>query len=377
MIFTKKNFNIQNFNNALVHAVGSRLENELYIDALKSALIYLTERIREITGDHNLDGDSLVTKAFSLNNPIIKINNLITESEKNEQKGIMQMLQGVYSAFRNPLNHSNVAMTEEECIKKLIIIDTLLTYVNTQIRIDNINILVLFDKLSKNSLPYYLNRNIDQQVNNILKFNHLWLYGESGVGKTNLAIKYMLSNNRKFYHSISFGSVNNIDELFRLFTEELIDKLEESEKILDLKNGDYIKNIKQILSFLSQNFESVTIHLDEIFELTETDFHSLFNFILDTFKKIDSNFSNINIIITSIICPLQYLNTLTRQSDIEKIKEIVSFKEMILWTDNELLDLFNLINNILNTQINLSQELLNIEYKPRNLKRILKDAYIG
>lgn len=133
MIYKKDIFTQENFDSILIKKVGNRLENNQFSDSLKVALIYLTEKIRERTGLHDLDGDKLVTKAFSVSNPLIKINELKTESERNEQKGIMLILQGIYSAFRNPLNHSTIIINEAECIRKLIIIDTILSYVNISV----------------------------------------------------------------------------------------------------------------------------------------------------------------------------------------------------------------------------------------------------
>jgi len=62
-----------------------------YTDAIKTAILYLTECIREKTDLADLDGYNLITKAFSVKNPLIKFNNLITESDKNEQIGHMMI----------------------------------------------------------------------------------------------------------------------------------------------------------------------------------------------------------------------------------------------------------------------------------------------
>jgi uncharacterized protein (TIGR02391 family) len=53
----------------------------------------------------DLDGDNLVGKALSLNSPILAFGNLNTENGKTLQKGMIQILQGVYQAFRNTAAH--------------------------------------------------------------------------------------------------------------------------------------------------------------------------------------------------------------------------------------------------------------------------------
>ena len=380
MVLSKEIFNNENFDSNLVKQVGKRLENSEYSDALKSALIYLTERIREKTELHDLDGEKLVTTAFSPNNPIIKINNFITESDKSEQKGIMQILQGIYSAFRNPLNHSNIIINEIDCIKKLIIIDTVLSYVNIVSRRQNVYQQVLFDKVSNDNLQYYLERPIDNDTQKSLTFNNLWLHGPSGVGKTNVALRYMIKENRKFYHSLYFASIANIDEALIFLFEDLVDRLENENVEFIFKETDNInRKIKKLFSFLSQNFETVTIHLDEIYEFKEKDFHKFFYFFLDVFKNntYECNFLNFNLIVTTILDPNEYLITLNRQNDIEKTKELFNFLYMPTWNDNELLKLFDLIEKEISEEIKIDNLLDKINKRPRDLKQLIKQKMIG
>jgi uncharacterized protein (TIGR02391 family) len=93
-----------------------------YSSAIKTAILYLTEEIRKRT-DLDIDGDSLITKAFSENNPLIKLNKLETETDRSEQAGYMQMLQGLYKAIRNPRNHNLKEDSKESCDDILIMIN--------------------------------------------------------------------------------------------------------------------------------------------------------------------------------------------------------------------------------------------------------------
>jgi uncharacterized protein (TIGR02391 family) len=52
------------------------------------------------------DGAELVSKAFSIQSPILVLGTLITESEKSEQKGFAKLLVGLFGAVRNPLAHA-------------------------------------------------------------------------------------------------------------------------------------------------------------------------------------------------------------------------------------------------------------------------------
>jgi len=55
-----------------------------------------------------LDGDSLVNRAFGCENqtPVIQLNTLQTDAERDEQKGIMFLFKGIVG-LRNSKAHSN------------------------------------------------------------------------------------------------------------------------------------------------------------------------------------------------------------------------------------------------------------------------------
>jgi uncharacterized protein (TIGR02391 family) len=95
-----------------VHAeVVKYCEEELLRKSLFHAVFEatkgLSERLRELSGSV-LDGDPLVTHCFgvSAGTPVIRINDLRTESDSSEQKGFANLLRGVYGTFRNPPAHA-------------------------------------------------------------------------------------------------------------------------------------------------------------------------------------------------------------------------------------------------------------------------------
>ena len=77
-------------------------------DAVFEAIKGLGERIRHMSGVDG-DGASLVEQAFALGRsgmPMLAFNSLRTESERSEQKGMMNLMVGVFGAFRNPAAHA-------------------------------------------------------------------------------------------------------------------------------------------------------------------------------------------------------------------------------------------------------------------------------
>ncbi|HEX9082922.1 MAG TPA: TIGR02391 family protein [Holophagaceae bacterium] len=76
-----------------------------YRDAVLNAVISVYDMIRAKTGIDK-DGTPLVGEVFSLDHPILLLADINTESGRNEQKGFIQILQGVYLGIRNPKAHS-------------------------------------------------------------------------------------------------------------------------------------------------------------------------------------------------------------------------------------------------------------------------------
>lgn len=87
-------------------ATRSRFISTHYADAVEAGVKALNECVRGRTG-LALDGDTLMTTAFSANSPLLRLNRLRSDSDKSEQRGHMMMCQGVVAAWRNPRAHSS------------------------------------------------------------------------------------------------------------------------------------------------------------------------------------------------------------------------------------------------------------------------------
>ena len=78
---------------------------ENYFHSVFEAAKSVADKIRLKTGLAE-DGSSLIDKAFSVNNPMIKINDLLTATEKSEHKGFANLLKGMFGMFRNTTAHT-------------------------------------------------------------------------------------------------------------------------------------------------------------------------------------------------------------------------------------------------------------------------------
>jgi uncharacterized protein (TIGR02391 family) len=88
-------------------ATRSRFVSRHYADAVEAGVKALNECVRARTGS-GLDGDGLMTWAFSVNDPKLRVPaRMRSDSDRSEQRGHMMMCQGVVAAWRNPRAHSS------------------------------------------------------------------------------------------------------------------------------------------------------------------------------------------------------------------------------------------------------------------------------
>lgn len=106
----------------VVEVAKPRFEAGHYADAVEAALkelnIAVKNRVKQKT-NQELDGAPLMQKAFSLNAPIIVLDDLGTDSGRNQQLGYMQIFAGAMIGIRNPKAHENMVITSERAIHHL------------------------------------------------------------------------------------------------------------------------------------------------------------------------------------------------------------------------------------------------------------------
>lgn len=114
----------------LIHPQIIRVSKQLFLDghyanAAEDAFIEINDRVKKLykklnpTATKIPDGDAAMTTVFSPNNPMIKVCDISTDTGMNEQKGLMLMLQGAMSALRNPKAHSNITISKDDAMRRI------------------------------------------------------------------------------------------------------------------------------------------------------------------------------------------------------------------------------------------------------------------
>lgn len=80
-------------------------ESGFYNQAVQEAFKALDLYIKQKVGDRDLSGSQLMTSVFSAQKPRLTWSDMITTSEKDEQRGYVQLYSGSFVGIRNPCSH--------------------------------------------------------------------------------------------------------------------------------------------------------------------------------------------------------------------------------------------------------------------------------
>ncbi len=97
----------------LWQAIENTYSGRNFTSAILDAIHFMSDIIREKTGLES-DGVALVGQAFSGKSPRLQINKLQSETDRNVQSGIEQLLRGIFQAFRNPRSHERISDSQAD-----------------------------------------------------------------------------------------------------------------------------------------------------------------------------------------------------------------------------------------------------------------------
>ena len=90
----------------IVAASKSLFESEHYAQAILEAFKTVNNSVKKLTG-LSLDGKALMSRSFNEEKPLIALNKLSTQSERDEQEGFKFLFMGAMLGIRNPLAHED------------------------------------------------------------------------------------------------------------------------------------------------------------------------------------------------------------------------------------------------------------------------------
>ena len=102
-----------------------------YAEAVRKAYTYIDNQVRDKSGQVEKYGADLMHAVFSANKPLLKVNDLQTRSDWDEQKGYMEMLAGAMIGIRNPRSHEyDLVDRREEALELLVMANHFMRMLN-------------------------------------------------------------------------------------------------------------------------------------------------------------------------------------------------------------------------------------------------------
>jgi uncharacterized protein (TIGR02391 family) len=101
----------------IARAVAKLFRDGHYANAVEDACKVLDSLVKMRSGKFELSGTDLMQQVFSPNGPILRFNDLTTETGKSEQKGMMFLCSGAMLALRNPRAHELIEDDPEQALE--------------------------------------------------------------------------------------------------------------------------------------------------------------------------------------------------------------------------------------------------------------------
>lgn len=108
-----KNKYLKLFDTLSFHPKITKTSRNLYADghyaqAIFEAFKAVNNYVKKKSGKKGLDGQKLMAQVFNNKKPMVRLNRLITQSDKDEQRGFQFIYMGAMTGIRNPKAHDHV-----------------------------------------------------------------------------------------------------------------------------------------------------------------------------------------------------------------------------------------------------------------------------
>lgn len=111
-------------------AVQAHYERGDHTEAVRDAIFFVSNLLRDLSGIEDKDGTKLVESALMGTSPAILVNRYETTTEKDIQQGIAFSLKGIMQCVRNPLSHEKTEYTQEQAEAIILFVDFLLRQID-------------------------------------------------------------------------------------------------------------------------------------------------------------------------------------------------------------------------------------------------------
>lgn len=220
---------------------------------------------------------------------------------------------------------------------------------------------------------YYIRKhNLDKLFKGILDLKNIWIYGDSGNGKSAFSKRNLIQNNIAFHYCYlsSYQSLINSDEIFEDLFSSIYNLYEEAftdYKIINEKN--LLNKVAESLNIAFKN-EDIVVFFDEFFVPDLSVFKDFVNKIINLsqlYSLTNKSGKRVKFVISTINSPKNYITNYAKSC------ECFEFIEIEKWTNPELIELMSFIGEKTGIQLSL-EEFQSVGYTTMT-PRLIKETY--
>lgn len=233
---------------------------------------------------------------------------------------------------------------------------------------------VFFMAYEKQCAKYYLVRKVDEEFQKHILSKHIWVYGETGIGKSELLRRTLVENDvEHIYIDLSLCDHKCVDSMFQAMYETVCEYMEvENQHPLNFQH--IIKNLcNRINAYKGQ--QKICLFIEEIpFEEESEYFQEFVEKVSKMVVYMTRNLNNnkVLLVISSIAIPIKVVEVYS-----DKINNSIHFVGMEKWDKEECISLVKLLSRAASIHWkseDLIHEFIEIsDYSPRRIKSKLKE----
>lgn len=316
-----------------------------------------------------MEGNGLASSCESLKKPWILVKSICDFADGNKGRG-KKKKQAIAAASSA---HCCAAVLEQATAFESIGIHAAESNRNDAVATKEENMDVLFEIYRGEFAQYYLRREIDKLVESYLLNHSLWIYGESGTGKSTSILNalHTMGKERIIVNMAGINPNSSLDEIFKWIHTDVANVVGES----FIAPPNHHLCIRSIISLLDKHYadKEVYVLVEEIPFTGDAwkDFIASFSSLVVS-DKLTGQSASVHFVLSSIDNPLPLI-----PDYLQKIKSMVKFLQFSQWTNEECIALIDLIRKyitipkIKDTAALISQ----CSNLPRPIKQVFREAY--
>lgn len=211
----------------------------------------------------------------------------------------------------------------------------------------------LFDVYTPKEDPYYLVRSFDNILSSVLASGHVWVTGESGIGKSASARRAVFSNGWKLFHiNLSSHDIDSPDKLVGAITSEISAVTEQSVIADSSSLSEHIAALKRAL--LAARSDQIITKVIEEMPIEEKNLGESANLIAQLLEHVDADerlFGQVRFIFSSKNSPQNVSGVLRN-----KTREKLQFLPVESWTQTDTMRLVQLLTPAIRPNLSFSEQ---------------------